>query len=118
MEIKYVNHSVANRYPNLIELNKNLKKYPELLKPILEHELKHTDQAFSIKDLKLDFLSDDRVNQWQLIKFMFKYPASFVQFSPILIRNKKLIIDPNLLIMYSIMLVVFITTIYLGGKYL
>ncbi len=119
MEIKYINHSIANRYPGLIEINKNLKDYPELLKPILEHELQHTDQAFSMKDLKLDFTSDDKVNQWQLLKFMFKHPASFIQLSPILYSKEKgLIVDPNLLIVYALMFGTFILTIYLGGKYL
>ncbi len=119
MEIKYINHSIANRYPGLIEVNKNLKNYPELLKPILEHESQHTDKPFTLHDFKLDFTSNDGINQWQLLKFMFKHPASFVQLSPILYSKRKgLIIDPNLLIMYSIMIGVFILTIYLGGKYL
>lgn len=119
MEIKYISHSIANRYQNHIEINHHLKKYPDLLEPILKHELSHTDKPWSMEDFKLDFLSNDEINQWKLIKFMFKHPSSFVQLSPILYSKKKgLIVDINLLIMYSIMIIVFITTIYLGGKYL
>ncbi len=119
MEIKYVSHSIANRFNGRIEINKHLKNYPELLKPILQHELQHTNQAWSVKDFKLDFISNDKVNQWKLIKFMFKHPKSFAQLSPILYSKKKgFIIDLNLIIMYSIMIGIFITTIYVGGKYL
>ncbi len=119
MEIKYVNHSIANRFNNLIEINENLKKYPELLKPILEHELSHTDKPWSVKDFKLDFIEPSKVNQWKLMKFMFKYPMAFLQWSPLLYSKKKgLVVDINLLIMYMIMIFVFVITILIGGKYL
>lgn len=119
MKIIEVNHSIANRFDGYIEINKNLKKYPHLLKPILEHELSHTDKTWSLHDFKLDFLSNSNVNQWDLIKFMFKHPSSFLQLSPILYSKKKgFIIDINILLMYFIMLSVFVSTIYFGVKYL
>ncbi len=119
MEIKYVNHSIANRFSGSIELNKNLKKYPELLKPILKHELQHTDKAFTFHDFKHDFFSNSGVDSWKLIKFMFKYPKSFLQISPILYSKKRgLVIDINLFILYLVMLVMFGSTIYFGVKYL
>ena len=119
MEIIEVSHSVANRYPNHIEINKHLKKYPHLLKPILEHELSHTDKPWSLKDFKLDFVSKSKIPFLNLIRFMFRHPASFLQLSPILYSKRKgLIIDINLLVMYLIMLLVFSTTIYIGVKYL
>jgi len=119
MEIKYVNHSVANRFNNSIEINKNLKKYPELLKPILEHEMEHTDAVWSVHDFKHDFFSNSEVNNWQLLKFMFKYPKSFLQFSPIIYSKKRgLVVDINLFILYFVMVVMFGLTIYLGVKYL
>ena len=119
MEIKYVNHSIANRFEGYIELNKNLKKYPELLKPILKHELSHTDKAWSIQDFSLDFLSNSGVSSWGLIKFMFKHPRSFTQLSPILYSKKKgFVIDINILIMYITMLIIFTLTIWFGVNYL
>lgn len=119
MKIIEVNHSIANRFDGYIEINKNLRKYPKLLSPIMQHELSHTDESWSIKDFKLDFFSNSKVNQWDLIKFMFKYPASFVQLSPILYSKKKgFIVDINLLIMYGTMLTVFTLTILFGVKYL
>ncbi|GAG82773.1 unnamed protein product [marine sediment metagenome] len=119
MEIIEVSHSIANRYSNHIEINKNLKKYPDLLKPILEHELSHTDKPWTFQDFKLDFVSKSKVPFLKLIKFMFRHPASFLQLSPILYSKRKgLIIDVNLLVMYLIMLLVFSITIYIGVKYL
>ena len=119
MKIIEVSHSIANRYSDHIEINKNLKKYPELLKPILEHEMSHTDKSWSFQDFKLDFFSKSKVNFFSLIKFMFKHPASFLQLSPIIYSKKNgLILDKNLLIMYSIMFLVFLITISVGVRYL
>lgn len=119
MEIIEVSHSVANRYPDHIEINKHLKKYPELLKPILEHELAHTDKPWTFLDFKLDFVSKSKVPFLSLIKFMFRHPASFLQLSPILYSKRKgFIIDINLLVMYLIMFLVFSMTIYIGVRYL
>lgn len=119
MKIVEVNHSIANRFKGYIEINKNLKKYPELLKPILEHELAHTDKPFTFHDFKLDFFSNSKVNQFSLMKFMFKHPKTFLQLSPFLYSKKKgFVIDFNLLIMYLIMFTIFIMTIYIGVKFL
>ena len=119
MKIVEVSHSIANRFDGYIEINKNLKKYPKLLEPILQHEKDHTNQAWSYQDFKLDFFSNSNVNYLKLIKFMFRYPASFLQLSPILYSKKRgFVFDINLLIMYITMVVVFTSTIYLGMKYL
>ena len=119
MDIRYVNHSIANRFNGYVEINKNLKKYPELLVPIIAHEMAHTDATWSMEDFKLDFFSNNKVNNWQLLKFMFKYPKSFLQLSPVLYTKKKgFIIDINLIIMYVVMITIFGLTIYLGVKYL
>ncbi len=119
MQIIEVNHSIANRFDGYIEINKNLKKYPKLYKPILKHELSHTDKVWSLHDLKLDFTSNTGVNYISLIKFMFRYPKSFLQLSPILYSKQRgLIFDINLFIMYSIFLLTFMATIYIGVNYL
>ncbi len=118
MKIIEVNHSIANRYDGVIEINENLKKYPELYKPILKHELEHTDKPWSIKDFKLDFTSDTKVPQWKLLKFMFKHPRAFLQWSPILYNRerKAFVIDVNLFIMYFFMIGIFSLVLWLGGK--
>ncbi len=118
MEIREVSHSIANRFDGYIEINKNLKKYPELLKPILEHELSHTDKTFTWHDFKLDFVSNTGVNYLQLIKFMFKYPKSFLQLSPVIKSKGKFIFDINLFILHSLFILTFAGTIFAGVKYL
>ncbi len=119
MEIVYVDHSIANNFGWYIEINKHLRKYPKLLDPILEHELAHTDKAWSVKDFKLDFFSKNNLDHWQLFKFMLKYPKSFYQVLPILYSKEKGIsFDINLLVMYLTMFFVFSLTIYFGVKYL
>lgn len=118
MEIIYTSHSIANRFSDRIEINKHLKKYPHLLNPILEHEQAHTNKFWSKEDFKMDFLSNSKVNHLSLIKFMFRHPLSFLQLSPIIFSRKGFIIDVNLMIMYGIMLLTFMSTIYFGVKYL
>lgn len=118
MEIVEVDHSIANRFENHIEINENLKNYPDLYKPILAHELEHSSKTFTWHDFKLDFVSNTEVNHLDLIKFMFKHPRSFLQLSPIIKSNGKFIFDINLLIIYSLFILTFIGTIYVGVKYL
>ena len=119
MEIIEVDHSIANRFSDHIEINKHLKDYPKLLKPILQHELSHTSKAFTWHDFKLDFLSKTGVNYIDLLKFMIKHPKSFLHLSPIIYSTKKgFIYDINLFIMYSLFFLTFAGTIYFGGKYL
>ncbi len=119
MKIEYVWHSIANNYGSYIEINRHLKDYPELLKPILQHELDHKEGGWTWSDFKLDFISDSGMNIFQLFKFMIKHPASFLQLSPIVYSKKRgFSFDINLLVMYLTMIFVFSLTIYLGLKYL
>ena len=114
-----VNHGIANRFKDHIEINKNLNKYPHLLKRILEHELAHTDKNISLEDFKLDFMLPQAIHYKELFKFMIKHPSSITQLLPFYwIKRKGFIFDFNLTVMYLMMLGVFITTIYFGGKYL
>ncbi len=119
MKIIEVNHSIANRFNGYIEINENLKKYPNLYKPILKHELDHTNKLWSLHDFKLDMISNTGVNYWNLLKFMFRYPRSFLQLSPLLYSKKRgFIFDINLFIMYGVFILIFMTTIYMGVNFL
>ena len=116
LQIVEVNHGIANNFGSYIEVNKNLKNYPNLYNPIMKHELSHTDKMFSLHDFKIDFLSDSKVNSLELLKFMFKHPKSFTQLLPFYwIKKKGFVFDLNLLIMYLITFCVFIGIIYIGG---
>ena len=119
MKIVEVNHSIANRFKGYIEVNKNLKKYPKLFKGVIEHEMSHTDEAFTWKDFKLDFTSDSKVNNWELMKFMLKHPRSFSQLLPVLYSKKTgIVIDINLMVMYLIMILILTLALVAGVRYL
>lgn len=92
IEIIYVNNGIANcigNYGNyFIEINKELKKYPELHKKILKHEIIHTKTKS-----KFDFMHElkdsfDLKTQWQLLKFQVKHPSSWSSFLPIIKTSK------------------------------
>ena len=119
LPIKYVNNGIANNFGTYIEVNKHLIEYPHLLEPILEHERAHTNQAVSVEDFKLDFMMPQALHYKELFKFMIKHPRSFSQLLPIYWNKEKgLVYDFNMMVMYLMMFCVFGLTIYFGGKYL
>lgn len=89
--IHYIDYGVGyfctDKGKSWIELNKHLKKYPELHDIILEHELGHATGK------KMDFLHDlrdhfDLKKQWMITKFTLKHPNALASISPILITKK------------------------------
>ncbi len=112
--IIYINHGVANRYNDCIEINKNLMKYPLLLQPILEHENEHTDDFITKKDLKLDFMNKT-IHTWEMLKFMLKHPGSFTQILPIGLRKGRITYDVNVFIFWGLMIMIIFGGIYIGG---
>ena len=114
MRINYVSNGLGNNFGDEIELNENLKKYPELHKIILDHELQHTNEAFTFKDLALD-LGESRVNRLDLFRFMIKHPRSFSQFLPIYWSRKHgFIYDINLCLIYIFFISLLTITIKLA----
>ena len=104
MKVTYVSTGLGNNFGDEIELNKNLLKpeYKYIHDSILEHELSHTNQAFSMEDLKLD-LSQSKISSWEILKFMFKYPKSFTQLLPCYYSSKHgFVYDINLILIYSV----------------
>lgn len=82
LEIRWVEHGVANRFSDCIEIHEDLKNYPELLNPIIAHEHGHSDKAFSIKDFLHD-VSTDNVSPFKLWGFMLSRPSTWSQFLPL-----------------------------------
>ena len=114
MKIEYVSSGIGNNFGDVIELNEHLKEYPELHDVVLKHELSHTDQAFTFKDLKLD-LEDSKIDKLQMLKFMLKYPKSFSQLLPFYYSKKHgFVYDINLILIYLVTLSIFSITFYLG----
>lgn len=111
MKVIFVNHSIGNNYGDLIELNENLKKYPNLLKSVLNHELGHTKG-----DFKSNFLHDvqeSSVSNKELISFMLHNPKSFYQFRPFYFHKKYgFVYDLNLIIIYIFLISVLSIAFY------
>jgi hypothetical protein len=101
LKIKYVDWGIANRYENCIEINKAILKYPNLHAKILEHELAHTNsKGFTWYDFKLDLFQKYPKEKW---KFMFENPkATFQQHFPISIKDNNILVNVNLLVLYSL----------------
>lgn len=104
IQIIAVNHGVANRFKDCIEVNKHLINYPKLYYPIIRHELEHTNSFFSWQDFKHDINSERKVSQIQMLKFMFKHPKSFTQILPFYYTpRRRFVFDINLCLVYSVM---------------
>ena len=103
LPVKYVNYSIANRFSDRIELNKDLKQYPSLHKAILKHERSHTNKEFSWHDFMLDLKGAG--NRKELFKFIIRRPKTWIQFLPIYYQKKRgWIFDYNLMIIWGLML--------------
>ena len=101
MEVKYVKWSIANNFGDHIELNENLPQYPKLHDAILEHELQHTDKAWSLQDFTLDFLKPLKCSTAELLGFMASRPSTWMQILPFYLKNGRIIFDINLSILWS-----------------
>ena len=116
MEIREIEYGVAYHYGNYIEVNKNLKKYPNLYKFIMEHEEKHLNViGFTVKDILYDIEEAFKWNNLKMVSkiwwFMLKYPKSLFQLIPFGIKEKKLVIDINRIIIYGLYSLVIISLI-------
>lgn len=111
LPIVFVNHGIANRFLNRIEINEGLKKYPRLLKIIIDHELSHTNRNFTFKDLFLDIgiPTKERIS---LVKFIVTNPRSLTQIMPLYISKGKIVYDINMIIIYSVLLLIIGGSVY------
>ena len=118
MKIEYVESGIGNNFGEVIELNVNLKKYPELHDEILKHELLHTDKGFTWYDFKHD-ITESSVDSLDILKFMIKYPKSFTQLLPIYFSKKHgFVYDINLIIIYCSFFVLFFLSIIIFNSIL
>jgi len=109
-KIKYCRLGLSNRYENYIEINQKLKrkKYKKLRNYIIKHEEGHTLNEF---DLFHEFKIPPRIIP-RLLWFIITTPETWIDFFPIQYKNKKLIYDSNMLILY-IMIIAIIFGYYL-----
>ena len=113
MDIRYVNYGIANNFGEYIEINKNLIKYPKLYDSVLKHELSHTNiKGFTKKDFILDMTQE--VDNFELLKFIVRYPKALLQFLPIYKKNKVWIYDLNMIYFYSIFFILLICVLLIS----
>jgi hypothetical protein len=112
MEVRYVPYAIANNFGTHIELNQNLKKWPDLHDAILEHELSHTNkEGFTKEDLIVD-LKPTKVNNWRMFKFIINNPKSLLQFMPVYLKEGTIFYDLNMIVIWGIMFLAMGATIY------
>ncbi len=107
LKIVYRNYGIADRFPDgIIELNKHLKRWPDLHSSLIEHEARHTNNVkFNRKDLMHDLSTQNQINTFRMMKFIIRHPFSIVQFAPVYwTKNRGWIIDYNLIIAWSVLL--------------
>lgn len=116
--LKFVNGGVANRFDcgdhDLIEMNKNLKKYQKLFYAVLMHELGHGDNS----DLE-DFKHDMKAKTPGLFKFMIKHPSALKQVLPFYwdMRRNKIVYDISYIASW-IMIVVITSVVFFLMKFI
>ena len=103
IKIIYNNKGLANYYGDYIEINKNLKYNKPLRDYIIIHELEHSKKF----DLSHDF--NDGIglifNPKMFLKILLFYirnPSTWIDLSPVQIKNRKIVYDLNLSILYLI----------------
>ena len=119
LKIVYRNYGIADRFPNgIIELNKHLKKYPNLHKSLIQHEARHSNnERFNRKDLVHDIGTPNQINTWKMMKFMVRHPFSFMQFVPVYWTKKRgIIIDYNLILIWSGVCIIVFLGLLIGGS--
>lgn len=92
--IEPIEHSIAytleRNGQKIIQVNKNLKNYPNLYKKVMIHEMYHINS----KNKRMDFWFDLKESltfggsNKELIKFMLKNPKSLWSLSPITLDEK------------------------------
>ena len=87
-EIKYIDYGIGFTSQDgenvWIELNENLKKYPELHDEVLEHEIGHLKLKGKYMDLRHDFFDIFNFKkQARLFSFSLKHPKSMLSISPV-----------------------------------
>jgi len=85
VEIKKVNWGVANVIDGNIYVNKRLCDDSDLFLKVMEHEMKHIRDPKNL-DVDLNEKSTKGLSEWIL-----KNPSSWVQFSPILFFEGKVL---------------------------
>lgn len=107
IELKEVNWGVACRIGNKIYINKNLEKQDvTLYLAIFEHELTHSSR-YSMEDVRLDLNNRHLKNlKGRYYRFILRNPKSWIEFLPFWFYEKRLAINPLILMFYGIFFII------------
>jgi hypothetical protein len=101
IKVRYCKYGLANFYGDYIEINKKLKYNKSLRDYIIKHELGHSN------DFDLNYEFNDGIKlitkpyiALSLLRLYITTPSTWVDLLPIQYKNKKIIYDLNLLILY------------------
>lgn len=101
IKVKYCDKGLANFYGTHIEINRKLKDNKILRDYIVKHELGHKssfDLDHEIKD-GIKLLINYRF-AFKLIYFYLKNPSTWIDLLPIQIKDRSIVYDLNLIILY------------------
>lgn len=119
LKIVYRGYGIADRFPDgTMELNKHLKKYPDLHQSLIRHEARHsTNLKFNRKDLLHDLSTPNQINTWKMMKFMVRHPFSLFQFAPFYysFKRKTLIVDYNCMLIWGVIFIIVMMGLFFGN---
>lgn len=102
LKLVWVDTAIGVRRDDTIYLNKNILKYPDYCKKVVDHEIRHTS-SYS----KHDFLMDCKeATLWDNFVFSLRHPKGFLAFVPIDKYNNKWYIDYTTLTIYFIVVLI------------
>lgn len=105
MEVHKTNFGIASRVGNIIYINKRLDRNSILKEAIIKHELNHTN-GFSKKDFLNDLgIEELRGLKKEYYKFIINNPTTWIEYLPIIYRNKKILINLNLSLIWLLLIV-------------
>jgi len=97
---------VSNGKTKWLQINKHLAEFPKLYKRIIKHEKEHLDS----KNPHIDFWTDFKAGfmyDKDLLKFMQRYPRSFLAYLPVFKENGVWGCNWYLILIYGISLLLF-----------
>lgn len=115
IEVDYgLGFTVTDGNKRFIQINNNLKKYPELRQEILKHELKH----FHSKNKHIDFLIDlksifNLKQEWQLFRFSLRHPKAFLGNSPFFFDKRGFSVNWLMLLFYIFIIILGVSLVSL-----
>ena len=102
LQIKPINHGIACRIGSNIYYNKKLEFYPELLKAIMKHENKHSDN-FTTEDILLDVENKEiKGHKKQYYHFLFTTLSAWTELLPCWKYEGQLVWNPLITITWLV----------------